>query len=333
MQTTIAMLINYGIGYVKTPYSLIKPKLTLKEVKLFKQVANINQNLITLAKLFTEKYLDEYNNTLFIAYVLDLLKISKTAYHNLYLACCDLYDKENKEYWYYKELIAKSDYSFFENLGRLYKGTDNEYIEPHSHYFVQVIADLKLFAFCIKKGDKLLKDYIQIAQNKSKYWYTLYTALKQQKDFCLQEEFDIVGKYICSTIDEVSTKRICYYSNFYECVALEYAYKHNLQLQARKIVDDGYDYYLEFETLYLLRKYDKQRYITKINELKEVCLLKRIKEIKHGYFTSKTYIQELYGNIFCTEFLNLATISLNDIDYSNPKNPRLNPTKIKPPWA
>ena len=143
----------------------------------------------------------------------------------------------------------------------------------------------------------------------------------------------VIGKYLCENIDELEVKRILYHSIFYESLALEYAYKSHRKDIAEKIVYNGYDHYLELGTLYILRHYDRAFYHSIINDLKRICLSRGIDQTVENCYIGHRYIRNMYGDIFCDEFVKLAKKALENLKCAEKDDPRLHDKRKTPNWA
>ena len=127
-------------------------------------------------------------------------------------------------------------------------------------------------------GKSKLEGYLESIRGKeSRHWYNAYRILSEQED---NEDFrrqaELVGEFLCKCFASVAVKRIIYHSIFYECIALEYAYRTGQTSLAREILMSGYDFYLELDSLRILYEYDKDTFEEQIAMLKRICLTRKI---------------------------------------------------------
>ena len=143
-----------------------------------------------------------------------------------------------------------------------------------------------------------------------------------------------VAKYLCDTVDTPLTRRMLYHSNFYESIALEYAYKSGKLDTAQKILYLGYDNYLSVGTLAVLYRHDKARLVSEMDNLKEICLERIIEYTEKDNRAYGKRPRKLYGDDFCDEMHRLATASLTSLR-ANPGADAHRFTKKRntPDWA
>lgn len=109
---------------------------------------------------------------------------------------------------------------------------------------------------------------------------------------------------------------ILYLCTLFEETALYYAYRHAMFDKADIIIQNGYDYYLELSTLYLIYSYDRSSYRKYMYELKYICLKRLLEKIK--YFQSAHYI----SSYFLSETQNICKGILKRRDVSNYNDPK-----------
>ena len=200
-------------------------------------------------------------------------------------------------------------------------------------YFLPHLASLKLFAKSVDKNKEYAKDYIKATYEfLPKHWCEIFTYLKKEKSEQCQKLFTTVGKFICERFDELSIRRFVYNSNFYKCIAMDYAYSTGQKELARKILYLGYDRYFEIDTLYLLKQHDEELFYEEIKKLKRICLKRNIHKINDKmprfYCSAK-----LFGYEFCKEFRALAKDALTQIELSPLDDPRRIDEHHVPDWA
>ena len=95
---------------------------------------------------------------------------------------------------------------------------------------------------------------------------------------------------------------------------------------------NGYDYYLEIGTLYLINKYDTDRYIKEINKLKMICLRRNTYTIRTSH-NHPNDIKHIYGHEFYDDFLSLSENAKKNIDPADSSDPRNREKRIIPDWV
>lgn len=131
-----------------------------------------------------------------------------------------------------------------------------------------------------------------------------------------EESIHIIGKYLYSNFHEQRVQRLLYFSILFENIALEFAYQRMDYVCAEKIIENGYDRYLELSTLYIIRKHDRKEFFKRVNELKFICLSNHRKSIKQWRLSKIT------GSLFLTEADDLFKKLLSQRKESDPDDPR-----------
>lgn len=126
----------------------------------------------------------------------------------------------------------------------------------------------------------------------------------------------IVGEWLCSHLNTNKVNKLLYLCPLFEETALYYAYRHAMFDKADIIIQNGYDYYLELSTLYLIYSYDRSSYRKYMYELKYICLKRLIEKIK--YFQSAHCI----SSYFLSETQNICKGILKQRDVSNYNDPK-----------
>lgn len=257
--------------------------------------------------------------------------------HNLWVLAKERGDGEEADRLYDENAYAKAELSFYRKIrcvfavGGMTDAEDEYKIVPG---FYKPLSELYFFAFCINGGGATLDRYLSAAfGNERMHFYNVYGELVRHGVPRVAEKLDTVGEYLCNTVDELPTKRILYHSIFYESAALEYAYKNGRRDIAEKIVRNGYDCYLELDTLSIIYKYDREKFYREIGSLKKLCLERGIALTGENYFYEHRYIRNLYGDEFCDEFVKAAQIELKALESADEGSPRLRKDRNTPDWA
>ena len=101
--------------------------------------------------------------------------------------------------------------------------------------------------------------------------YDSYHRIDNNISILPSKTIEKAGRYLCEHIVEERVLKLLYLSDWFECIALEYAYRHDMPDTAKKIVENGYDRYLELPLLYILRKFDRTEYDNQMKKLKLIC--------------------------------------------------------------
>lgn len=304
---------------------------------LFKKIWESNQDFIELISLFVSKHIDKLPGNYLPLAALQTVNIAEKAVHNLKVFAYESSQKDEAIFWEENEIELHAETVLYRTLKEMLLG-EGFSIEQEEisliHRCCPSVTDMCIFAFCIHKGGKFLEEYLNFHKGKErKHWYNIYQELVIANYPKVNKNIEIIGKFLCENIDTLAIKRIMYHSAFYESVALEYAYKNHRKDLAEKIIYNGYDHYLELETLYILRRYDRSFYYRIIGDLKLICLNKCIKESSRNYYAGYRYIRNTYGDIFCDELHKLAKNALENIKLAEKTDPRLRDKKKAPIWA
>ena len=132
-------------------------------------------------------------------------------------------------------------------------------------------------------------------------------------------------------IDNLDVQRLVYHSHFFEVIAIDYAYSIGKNDIAERLIYLGYDRYFELDTFFLMRKYNKQLYLDEIKKVKKICLKRGLFKIND----QRLYpcMTDVYGDVFCNEFIRLAKEALADIENSPDTDPRKIEERNIPDWA
>lgn len=344
MHVTLFNVLGYGARYLsdkfERAFELIQKDIPQAE-KLFIAIVEIADGLTEISDRIVERYVERGENDELFMCAAVILNVAYKSAHNLYVAA---YEKRRAaaERWLQKRDAYNADVLFYRSLAFVMSACDKakEILSGVAKELCVAdraaiaLADLRLFALCVTKGGDVLARYLKhVDGNEKKHWYNLYKERVDLNDDGFVLQTDIVGRYLCETVDELATKRILYHSIFFESIALETAYKHGARGTAHKIVANGYDRYLELDTLYILRKYDREKYRDVIKELKVVCMYRQIAQIKPDYYTDHRHIRKLYGDEFCDETTELMKAALDGIDQADAGDPRNRSNRNTPKWA
>ena len=314
---------------------------TDKARERFKTLIEIGEDVIKLC----EKLLMIENDRAVMEIYLTRLAIHVNkmwkASHNL-----ELLERDKWEYWLDKCDYFASEMYFACELYDLIK--QKEDYKPivnmlrdeslHKKYTCFARGEARLLDFCAKKRGLCLARYhiLAVREKKKKHFYDIYQRILKDGDIQDIDSIEASAKELLSyfeggkKFDEIVGKCIIYYSNFLECIALEKAYRDKKPQLAKKILQTGYDCYLEIGTLYIIQRYDRKHYLSVIGELKRICLTRTIEQIKKGGSTHDLSPRVLYGNSFCDELLSLCQKALEQIDPNDTSDYR-NSKKIKKP--
>lgn len=340
MILTMQEVISYGSKKIQydfaNAYNYLNKNLTESQMR-FKKIWDEYQDLFELVSLYISKYIDIYPNKYLFDNINKIAEIAEKTVHNLMVFAYEFQEKESKAFWEEQEAYMHASTKLCHSLRKVFNGEDftyNQQEKTYAHRFTIPVTDMRLLAFCIKRGGVILKKYLEYTAGKEKkHWYNIYQELINANSEQVKKELHIVGKYLCDNFDDISVRRILYHSIFYESIALEYAYKNHRKDLAEKIVFNGYDHYLELSTLYILRHYDRGFYYSVFDNLKQICLLREIDQIDGNYYWRENYIRNIYGNVFCDEFIKLAKRSLEKLEHAGKDDPRMQEKRKTPNWA
>ncbi len=261
------------------------------------------------------------------------------SYHNLAIALKNEDDEGDlyEEYELKKEKSTARLWTYYALSTRVIKNTEALNLiqsMPNNRDAKGPMRHLDLFATSIELGEDMLKSFLDTeAEGWLQHWYNDFAQLMKRADSEIQEKMGTVANYLLHTLNSVSTKRILYHSNFYELLTCAYCYKFAYYEQAHKIIYNGYDYYLELGTLWLIFKCNRRAFAREIGKLKAICLKRNLAMTGESYYATKRYIRDLYGDDFVDEFVRLATDSLSKIDPSNAADVRNRDERLTPEWA
>lgn len=281
------------------------------------------ENTIIYKRAFNKNYKNEINKSL-----------EKDFEINLY----------EKSMNYLKDVI-KDDYSlnlefvFNEEDRKKYEETKKEKLEMMNkihflqsyNYYNFVLSSAIYFEKLIFENENSAKLYIEKSNKEFRHWRKAFSKLKvEEKEIC-ESTFKNIGKFICKNFDKIEIQKFLYHSTFFKCIAIDYAYSTGENELAEKIIYLGYDRYFEFETLYLMKKYNEKLFYEEIKKLKKICFKRNLYEYYKGYSSWETY--KLYGNEFSEEFYKLAKQMIKKIENAPDDDPRKNEEHIIPDWA
>lgn len=335
MIVTIQEAITFGAkkihGDFVNAYHYIGKNPTEAKIR-FQIIWDENQDLMEMTSRFTFKFVEKIPNKYTLLAAIQTADIAEKTAHNLKVFAYESEEHEKHSFWEEQEINLHADVLLYRMLEALLEGdafpTEHEK-KRLFHRFCPAITDMRLFAFCIEKGGKILEKYLDFVSGKEhKHWYNIYQELVLSNHKQVKKDMTVIGKYLCENTDELEIKRVLYHSIFYESLALEYAYKDHRKDIAEKIVYNGYDHYLELGTLYILRHYDRAFYHSVISDVKRICLIRGIKQT-----VGNCYIRNMYGDTFCDEFVKLAKKSLENLKCAEKDDPRLYDKRKTPNWA
>lgn len=156
---------------------------------------------------------------------------------------------------------------------------------------------------------------------------TVYFDILRDKSMkkLLDEHILTIGKYLYAHFREERVQKLLYFSTLFEDITLEYAYLVMDYETVRKIIENGYDRYLELSTLYIIRKHDRREFYKRVNELKFICLKnhrKLIKQYEYYYMLSA-----ITGSLFISEADDLFKEVLDASKSTDASDPRMHSEK------
>ena len=328
MIVTIQEAIVFGVKKIYddfiNAYQYLSKNPTEAKIRFLK-IWDENQDLMELIFQFAFKYIEKISNEYLIYAAIQTADIAKTIAHNLKVFAYTAKKIEEETLWKIEETSQYADELLY---GNMLNNPPKEKI-LYTRAIDPPIIHMRQFSFYVRNGGKKLNQYINsisITGRRPWHWYDVYVTLFLHNHNVINRDIDIIGQYLCENIDEIAIKRIVYHNVFYEAVALEAAYKRHRKDIVKKIIYSGYDHYLEADTLYLLRRYDKTFYYQIMDDLKRVCYIRTGNNIKAR--------RHIYGDVFCNEFNELAKKALEKLQHASTGDPRLNDKKRKDPdWA
>lgn len=323
---------DFQVAYAKIKYDLKGAKT------MFAQIEKSGEDLIALTAFLAKKAAALMDERLALACSL-LIELMLKANHNLLMMSYELKSYEEREAYEKREMLYYAELRFYSDLFKL-----TQCNEKVNQAFARIsksdtlqmckgeaLGDVRMFSYALGRGEEFLNNYLSsLRGNEPKHPYVYY---REMLNFDLpegNEHMDVVGAYLCKTFASLSTKRLLYYSNFYECLALDHAYQHQLTALAENIIQNGYDRYLELSTLYLIRRYAPECFGKEIDKLKRICLHHRIEDIGKKDWMG---CRKLYGDFFCNEVVEKAAEALRSIDKTDTLDPRNHAAKNIPKWA
>ena len=339
MMATIENVFLFGTSKMyrdfKVAYSKIR--FDLKGAKAdFARIEKTSEDLLALADFMVKKAMT--NDTVALACSL-LIDLMLKANGNILRIIYDLKLKDEREVYERKEILYYAELRFYSNLFKLTlrsEKVDQAFYKTYRSDTLQMckgeaLGDIRMFSYAIEHGEEFQKKYISsLYGNEPKHYCVYYWEILNFDIPEVNEQMEVVAEYLCKTFDSLCTRRLLYYSNFYECLAMDHAYRRRLASVAENIVLNGYDRYLELSTLYLIRRYAPESFIKEIAKLKRICLHHLIKDIKKNYWMG---CRTLYGDFFCNEVVEKATEALRSIDKTDILDPRNHAAKNIPKWA
>ncbi len=162
-------------------------------------------------------------------------------------------------------------------------------------------------------GQKYHYSHFEITEHDSHRQVDNYFSILPQK------MIEKAGRYLCEHIGEERVLKLLYLSDWFECIALEYAYRHDMPDIAKKIIENGYDRYLELPLLYILRKYDRTEYDNQMKKLKLICHIHNTGIIKKR---SRYIIAKYKFDSFYAEYAESAKRIIGESKFWSEDDPR-----------
>ena len=237
------------------------------------------------------------NSVSWVAKMLDLCNLLRICYHNRRL------DSGNSGEDQTREMVLIRQCLYYAKQYTVRGGKDGAILRVAEglalYELPQLRSWLQFAAVCFTEGkEEQFWTLAWPARLEFPGQKTAYLYLYSQDDLVkLRQWARQVGSYFCARLTQPRVLEFLECSDFFEAVCLEYAYQNGLEREARCIVENGYQNYLELPLLYILRRYDRKEYLKRLHQLKSICLKKRKKEIKNA--------TDILGPVFCTEFMEL----------------------------
>ena len=155
----------------------------------------------------------------------------------------------------------------------------------------------------------------RIPNNRTVY----FDIFRDEKIKKLSDKYiSIIENYLYNNFQKERVQKLLYFSLLFEDITLEYAYKIMDYETVQKIIENGYDRYLELSTLYIIRKHDRNEFYKRAKELKFICLKNHRKLIKHDHMLSM-----ITGSLFVSEADDLFKEILATSELTEPNDPRM----------
>lgn len=294
---------------------------------------------------FQEGYLNTEN---LISERLDIYDLLYVCYHNWtnnlsddieFKTNCSLeYDRLWNMRWYYSQMIINDcklyDALYPDNTITLpyKKKTVHQYSDFDGLHHAVAWTNLLCYNIAILDRETECGLFWETVEKNNyyisgqKYHYTHFdvtenTYYQSDDDFSILSPQKIImaGKYLCEHITEERVMKLLYLSDWFETLALEYAYSHDMPDVAKKIIKNGYDRYLELSLLYILRKYNRSEYDRQMKDLKLVCHQHNLSVIKKRFKYAKECSKR---NMFFDEYVLEAKKIIDESKYWDKDDPR-----------
>lgn len=310
----------------------------LKAENQFKDVLT-QANYIVKALPFYDNEFISINREEDYFYIIQILSLCIKASHNLIVIARHNKDKNSQKIYKKINSIYKGKFYFYYHLVYLFN-TNKKVKEVVDVFFKEVyyelvekaIGETMVLEFSLRHN--MLKNYLSYEfKDEYKHYFKAYQTMKLFDDIELDNIRKTLGMLLVKNINDERILKIIYESIFFESLLLEYAYQSNNSEVVEKVLHNGYDHYLEIDTLYIVYTYDKKRYQKYFKELKYISL-SRLIELCDPKGDNHLLVEDIYPREFldetnanCKEFI--AKIDRNDkSDYRN-KDERDTPLRFK----
>lgn len=272
-------------------------------------------------------------------YVIQIISLLVKAHHNLWVIARHNKEKEKQQHHEKIEKYYKGQLSFYYHLAYLEDVKDNVkqiidvfYKEVQLSLLEQALGDMYLLEFVLRNNR--LDEYLTYPlSNEYKHWFSAYKEMKDLAIDDINSASNSLAGMLLKYFDDERIQNIIYNSIFYECLLLEFAYQNNNNDKTHQVVELGYDRYLEIDTIYLLYKYDKERFNQVFDELKVICLERLLSKADENG-KDHLIVEDLYEEQFlkataskCEEAL--SKINRNDSQDIRNSDKRNTPTRFK----
>ena len=308
-----------------------------KAEKLFHDVL-IQGDYVIKPMPFYNKSFRNLNRDEDIFYIIQILSLLTKASHNLWVIARHNKDDEELFLFQKREKYYQAELYFYYHLAHFYKVKkqikeilDVYYQEMDISFYETAIGDMLLLEFSL--SNDFFDNYYAYQKDLNKHWYTAYQRLNNLDILELDRVKESLAVLLNEHINEFKIQELLYHSVFYENLLLDYAYKHHYIDTINIIFNNGYDHYLEVDTLYILYMHDKDRFLSSFKELKTICLERLIAKCDEK---GRNY--NIVNDVFPLPFLKevainakeaLMHIDKNDsTDYRN-RDERQTPEKFK----
>jgi len=331
----ISFATRSSVDKIRKGMECIGRMLDIEARKLFETTVSDALKIISVVRDASEKLLAIGMNDI-CSGVLGYLDIVRKAAHNLWVMALERRGQaDEKEADEFSFRIC-SEYLYFDEFNTVRNGKARaespKEAELWSNRLCIPTADLRVFAGCIRAGKIEVDKYLGYCEGRFMHWYNAYTEMRKMREPSVLNDMVTIAEYIIANFNDIRVRRLVYNSNFYECLALDHAFGLSDKETSESIVRNGYDHFLEIETLYIIRKFSRRQYDAELLRLKVICLKHiDINAMKNRYM--RDFYHELYGDIFCDELSKKVKEQMKNIDTSDMSDVRNRAKRLIPEWV